>query len=94
MARTTVKALEERIAALEARLEIARHRGGSMMFKVRMQSKSGSVIYAAADGHPSDWVTLNNPPPEAMLATREEAEALAARVVALGYAKPTVEEVV
>lgn len=33
------------------------------MYKVQMQSHSGSEIFAAADGHPSDWVTLNNPPP-------------------------------
>ncbi len=60
------------------------------MYKVRMQSHSGSMIYAAADGHPSDWVTLNNPPPEAVVETREEADALAALVVAKGYAAPRV----
>lgn len=60
------------------------------MFKVRMVSKSGSVIFAAADGHPSDWVTENRPEPEATLATREAAELLAALVVAKGYATPKV----
>lgn len=63
------------------------------MFKVRMQSRSGSVIYAAADGHPSDWVTLNNPPPEMVVGSRQEAEALAALVVAKGYAKPWIVEI-
>lgn len=63
------------------------------MFKVRMSSRSGSVIYAAADGHPSDWVTLNNPPPEMAVDTRQEAEALAALVVAKGYATPWIVEI-
>jgi hypothetical protein len=61
-----------------------------MMFKVRMQSKSGSVIFAAASGHSSDWVTENSPEPEATLATREAAEELARLVVAKGYATPKV----
>ena len=60
------------------------------MFKVRMASKSGSLLYAAASGHASDWVTENKPEPEAVLATREAAEQLAALVVAKGYAKPKV----
>ena len=60
------------------------------MFKVRMLSKSGSVIFAAASGHASDWVTENKPEPEAVLATREAAEQLAALVVTKGYATPRV----
>ena len=60
------------------------------MYKVRMQSHSGSMIYAAADGHPSDWVTLNNPPPEAVVETLEDANKLASLVVAKGYAAPRV----
>ena len=60
------------------------------MYKVQMQSHSGSEIFAAADGHPSDWVTLNNPPPVAVLGSKAEADALAEKVVANGYAKPTV----
>jgi len=60
------------------------------MYQVQMQSHSGSRICAAVDGHPSDWVTLNNPPPEAVVDTREEAEAIAALVVAKGYATPRV----
>ena len=62
-------------------------------FAVKMPSHSGATIYAAADGHPSDWVTLNNPPPAAYFASREEAQALATRVVELGYATPSVVEV-
>lgn len=64
--------------------------GDWYMYKVRMQSHSGSSIFAAADGHPSDWVTLNNPPAEAVFESRAEAEALAALVVAKGYATPSV----
>jgi hypothetical protein len=64
------------------------------MFKVRMQSKSGSELFAAADGHPSDWVTKNNPEPEATLATEEAAAQLARLVVAKGYATPWVIEVI
>jgi hypothetical protein len=60
------------------------------MFKVKMQSHSGSVMYAAADGHPSDWVTQNNPAPEAVLEDAASASALAALVVAKGYAVPRV----
>ena len=60
------------------------------MFKVKMQSHSGSVLYAATDGHPSDWVTGNNPAPEAVLETKASASALAALVVAKGYAAPRV----
>jgi hypothetical protein len=62
------------------------------MFKVKMQSHSGSVLYAAASGHASDWVTQNNPAPEAVLETKAGAEALAALVVAKGYAVPRVVE--
>lgn len=61
-----------------------------MLFKVRMQSKSGSVIFAALSGHASDWVTENKPEPEAVLATREAAEQLAALVVTRGYVTPKV----
>ena len=60
------------------------------MYKVKMQSRSGSEIFAASSGHPSDWVTENNPEPEAVLATQASAEALAALVVAKGYATPKV----
>ena len=62
------------------------------MFKVRMQSKSGSELFAAADGHPSDWVTENKPAPEAVLDTREAALTRAALVAAKGYAMPRVIE--
>ena len=60
------------------------------MYKVKMQSKSGSELFAAASGHPSDWVTEKKPEPEAVLATQASAEALAALVVAKGYAVPKV----
>ena len=60
------------------------------MFKVRMQSKSGSELFAAADGHPSDWVTENNPEPEAVLETLADAILLANIVVINGYAQPKV----
>ena len=62
------------------------------MFKVRMQSKSGSELFAAADGHPSDWVTENKPAPEAVLETREVALRLVDLVLARGYAMPKVIE--
>ena len=62
------------------------------MFKVRMQSKSGSELFAAADGHPSDWVTENKPAPEAVLDTREAALRLVDLVLARGYAMPKVIE--
>ena len=60
------------------------------MFKVRMQSKSGSELFAAADGHPSDWVTKNSPEPEAVLETLADAILLANIVVINGYAQPKV----
>ena len=60
------------------------------MFKVRMQSKSGSELFAAADGHPSDWVTENKPAPEAVLETLADAILLANIVVINGYAQPKV----
>jgi predicted urease superfamily metal-dependent hydrolase len=60
------------------------------MYQVQMQSHSGSRICAAVDGHPSDWVTLNNPPPEAVVETLQAAQELAALVVAKGYAVPKV----
>ena len=59
------------------------------MFKVKMQSISGSELFAAASGHPSDWVTENHPEPEAVL-DRAGAEALATLVVAKGYATPRI----
>ena len=49
-------------------------------------------MFAAADGHPSDWVTENKPAPEAVLDTREAALTLAALVAAKGYAMPRVIE--
>lgn len=60
------------------------------MYKVKMQSKSGSEIFAAASGHPSDWVTENRPEPEAVLENQASADALAVLVVAKGYAQPKV----
>ena len=60
------------------------------MYKVKMQSKSGSEIFAAADGHPSDWVTENKPEPEAVLETLADAILLANIVVINGYAQPKV----
>jgi hypothetical protein len=63
------------------------------VFKVKMQSKSGSELFAAADGYPSDWVTQYNPAPEAVLDCRASAEALAALVVAKGYAVPRIVEI-
>ena len=60
------------------------------MYKVKMQSKSGSELFAAASGHPSDWVTENKPEPEAVLATLESAILLANIVVNNGYAQPKV----
>jgi len=62
------------------------------VYKVRMQSKSGSELFAAASGHASDWVHENAPEPEAVLETRDAALALAALVEATGYAKPQVIE--
>jgi hypothetical protein len=59
------------------------------MFRVRMQSKSGSELFAAVDGHPSDWAE-----PVATLATEEEAAQLARLVVAKGYATPWVIKVI
>ena len=60
------------------------------MYKVKMQSKSGSELFAAASGHPSDWVTEQNPEPEATLATEKEAAQLAQLVISKGYAQPKV----
>ena len=60
------------------------------MYKVKMQSKSGSELFAAASGHPSDWVNENHPEPEAVLETQASASALALLVVANGYAQPKV----
>jgi hypothetical protein len=60
------------------------------MYKVNMQSKSGSELFATVSGHPSDWVTENKPEPEAVLETLASAILLANIVVINGYAQPKV----
>ena len=63
------------------------------MYKVRVQSNSGRRIYAAQDGHPSDWTVFDRPEPEARLVSIEDAIALVAQVVSHGYARAWVEEI-
>ena len=60
------------------------------MYKVKMQSKSSSELFSDKEGYPSDWMTYDDPPPEAIVATKDEAQQLAALVVRRGYAQPQI----
>jgi hypothetical protein len=57
----------------------------SVVYKVKMESHSGSWIFAAADGHPADRVMR-----AADTLHFESAKKLADLVVRRGYAKPEI----